>query len=154
MLQRGFSLVELLVVIILLGIISIVVISRVDNSDFDASVAAQDLVEAIRYAQHRSMNASGNTRFEITISNTGFVVTQGGNSITNPVTGTSPYTDDSWAAKGISTNTSTTIVFNARGIPLDNLNNELGASLVIQVSKGTESSTVRLEELTGYAHKI
>ena len=153
MLQRGFSLIELLLVIILLGIISIVVFSRVDNSNFDASVAAQDLVEAIRYAQHRSMNASGNTYFEIAISNSGYAVTQGGNVIANPTTGTSPYTDDGWATKGITTNASVTVVFNSRGIPYVS-GSELAAALVIQVFKGAESSTVRLEELTGYAHRI
>ena len=153
--QSGFSLIELIVVIVLLGIISISVIARIDATSFDADVAAQDLVEAIRYAQHRSMNASGNNYFQVQITGAGFEVTQNGTPIINPTTGTAPYTDNDWAGQGITSDTATIIFFNSRGVPFDlATGTELAAPVTIQVSYSGQSGGLRLEHLTGYAHRL
>jgi MSHA pilin protein MshC len=149
---RGFTLVELVLTIIVVGIVAVYAAPRMAPSPFDAQAAAQELVEAIRYAQSMSMNSSGANPYRITITTAGYSVSQNGAPVVNPLTGSAPYTDDNWAGKGIGTNTSTTVFFNSRGRPFDQgSGNPLGANLLIQVSAGSASANVRLEQLTGYA---
>lgn len=151
--SRGFTLVELVLTIIIVGIIAVYAAPRMNPQSFDAQVAAQELVEAIRYTQTMSMNNSGAAAYQITISNSGYRVTQNGVDIVNPLTGTAFYTDSGWAGKGISTNGNTTVSFNSRGRPFD-AGGPLTTNPGIQVSAGGTSVTVQLEQLTGYARVL
>ena len=150
--ERGFTLMEMIVVMVLLGILSVYVASRLGNEGLAVNAAAQELVEAIRYAQQRSMSDTGAARFAIAIGAGGFRVTQGSADVVNPMTGATPYTDDGWAGKGISTNASITLEFDGRGEPL---NRATGASpgvvTVILTETGGDTATVVLQPVTGYA---
>jgi len=140
--QRGFTLMELIMVIIIMGALSAVAYSRLNTDHFDVVAAAGELVQAIRFAQDKSMSHSGGSNYQVSISGTGYQVTRAGSPVVNPVTGSSPYTE-SWS--GIAIDTSTTIVFDAYGDP------GLGAPLTITLSKGADSATVTVEDVTGFA---
>jgi len=59
--QLGFTIVELVIVILLVGILAINVGTRFfSNSSFANRNVADELVEAIRYAQHIAMSRGGN----------------------------------------------------------------------------------------------
>lgn len=140
--QSGFTLIELIMVIVIMGALSAVAISKFNRSAFDVVAASGELVQAIRYAQDKSMSHSGATNFQIAITSTGYTVSQGGASITHPVDGSAAYTK-TWT--DIALDTTATIIFDAYGSPVG-----LGAPLTITLSKGSDSDTVTVENVTGF----
>lgn len=58
--QRGFTLIELVMVIVILGILSAVVYERWPTG-MEEAAAAKELKRAIRYAQHKAMTRQFNT---------------------------------------------------------------------------------------------
>jgi MSHA pilin protein MshC len=151
--SRGFTLAELVLTIIIVGIIAVYAAPRMNPQSFDARIAAQELVEAIRYAQTMSMNNSGADPFRINIAGNGYSVTQNGTPVTSPLTG-APYTDDDWSGQGIGTDTTMSIFFNSRGRPYVAVDTPLTSNPVIQVTAGGNTINVRLEQLTGYARVL
>jgi prepilin-type N-terminal cleavage/methylation domain-containing protein len=139
--QAGFTLVELIMVIVIMGALSAVAINKFNRNTFDVAAAAGELVQAIRYAQDKSMSHSGATNYQIDINGTGYTVTQGGADITHPVDGSLGYSR-SWA--DITLDTTATIIFDAYGNP------GMGAPMTITLSKGTDSDSVTVEDVTGF----
>lgn len=140
--QSGFTLIELIMVIVIMGALAVVAFSKFSRDSFDVVAASGELVQAIRYAQEKSMSNSGATNYNIKITNTGYAVEQGSSSIPSPVDGSAGYTN-SWS--GIALDTTTTISFDAYGNP------GLAAPLTITLSKGTGSDSVTVENVTGFA---
>lgn len=139
--QQGFTLIELIMVIVIMGALSAVAISKFNRNAFDVVAASGELVQAIRYAQDKSMSHSGATNYQIAITGTGYTVTQGGSAIVHPVDGTVGYSK-TWTDMAL--DTTTTITFDAYGNP------GLGAPLTITLSKGADSDTVTVENVTGF----
>jgi len=129
-------------VIVIMGALSAVAFSRMNNNYFEVAAAAGELVQAIRFTQGKSMSHSGAANYQIAISTSGYEITQAGVPVVNPMTGTSPFTQ-SWS--GVSLDTTTTIVFNAYGDP------GLAAPLSITVSNGADNIAVTVENITGFA---
>ncbi len=140
--QAGFTLVEVVMVMIIIGALSVIAVSKYNRDAFDVAAAAGELVQAIRYAQDKSMTHSGATNYQIEISASGYSVTQGGTAIVHPVTGAAGYSR-TWSDIGFSP--TATIVFDAYGDP------GLATPLSITVSKGADSDTVTVEDVTGFA---
>jgi hypothetical protein len=128
-------------VIVIMGALSAVAISKFNRNAFDVVAASGELVQAIRYAQNKSMTHSGATNYQVAITGTGYTVTQGGVAINHPVDGTLGY-NRTWT--DIALDTTTTLTFNSYGDP------GLGAPLTITLSKGTDSDVVTVENVTGF----
>ncbi|MBL1276585.1 MAG: type II secretion system protein [Ectothiorhodospiraceae bacterium] len=139
--QSGFTLIELVMVIVIMGVLSVFAVSKFNRNAFDVVAASGELVQAIRYAQDKSMSHSGAVNYQIDITGTGYTVTQGGVDIVHPIDGTLGYTK-TWT--DITLDTSATIIFNAYGDP------GLGSPVTITLSKGSNSDSVTVEDVTGF----
>lgn len=154
---RGFTLVELVMVIVLLGILAVVAAPRLGNlASYELTRVSHDLIEAVRYAQQQSMIHSGADPFQIAISGGGYSVTQNGTAITNPLSGAAGYSADGAEWSGVSVTGSETISFDSAGKPAclsTPCSEPTDSSVVISLNKGGDSRSITIEKFTGYAHQ-
>jgi prepilin-type N-terminal cleavage/methylation domain-containing protein len=140
--QSGFTLVELIMVLVIMGALSAVAMSKFNRNSFDVAAAAGELVQAIRYAQDKSMSHSGAADYRVVITGSGYTVDQGvATPVTHPITGAANYTR-TWA--DITLDTTVTISFDSYGDP------GLGAPVTITLSKGSDNDGVTVEDVTGF----
>lgn len=146
--QTGFTLIELIMVIVIMGALSAVVLTSMDKDIFEAEAAAGELIQAIRYAQEKSMTNTGAAKFQIVVSATDFRVTQAGADIPHPADGAASF-QASWS--GVSISPTGTIIFDGYGEP--SLSGGLSFSSnqqVINLTVGTDTRSITLERVTGF----
>jgi len=133
--HRGFTLVELIAVIIILGILSVVVIPRfIDRGNVSPGSAQAQVIAAARHAQQLAMNNGGNVQLTITPSNQ-LTITHSGSS--------SPESFQLPNDVNIAINGSNPVSYNALG-------DTVGGQVDIDITNGI-TRCVRIE-ITGYAH--
>lgn len=137
--QRGFSLVELITVIIVLGIISVVAFARFDNADTAAVQTGRDQVlNAFFVAQQLAMARSPDDSVQVRLDATSVNITENDASLSRsgvsyPVT----------LPQGVSITSGTGVY------AFDKLGRTTPA--VIALSRGGTSASITLEA-SGYAH--
>lgn len=131
----GFTLVELIAVIIILGILSVMVVSRyIDRGSVTPGSAQAQVVSAARHAQQLAMNNGGNVLFTTDNSAKQVVITHGGSG--SPMTISLPGD----------------INITAVNVSYDALGNALGGPfpLTLNITNGITRQVCI--ESTGYAH--
>jgi prepilin-type N-terminal cleavage/methylation domain-containing protein len=160
--RNGFTLIEVIAVLIILGILAAVVFSR--NTDMEASLYSETEVikSHIRYAQTQAMNkmdistVSTALRWGIKCDGNSYWLFEG----TAPDSQIRVLPDNaagstnklSLATKKVGLS-SFTVFFDGRGVPYDASNNLLTASPTITVTpqgKSSPSKTITITPLTGY----
>lgn len=117
----GFSLIELLVVILLLGILSVFAVGRLfDQNQFAARGFFDDTVNAVRFAQKLAVSSGCDVR--VSLSSTGYVLNQRQDTCTtgtftqavpNPANRGNSYQNDKAAGLSVP---AVNITFDARGL--------------------------------------
>ncbi len=164
--SRGFTLIELVMVIIVIGIIAVYAAPGFNLDNYDVTEAASEVVEAIRYTQTLSMEHSGfdsdgdtnNDFYCFQIVGNSYTVSLIDNNsnplaaVADPVTGAAAYTQ-SWAG-GITLAPSVNdICFTSRGEPVDTNNTALAANVTITVTSGGSNAAITVERLTGFTYR-
>ena len=138
--QRGFTLIELVLVMVILGTVAMMASSRFVGSDSFASMAAQDqLISAARYAQQIALVRGPTVNTELVTTATNYQIEVDNNPIVLPSGNLTETFPDG------STVTAATILYTSLGdVPAG------PATLTITVP-GEANRTVTIET-TGYAH--
>ena len=139
--EGGFTLIELIMVIVIMGALAAIVIPKFNRSPYDVEAAAGELVQAIRYAQGKSMTEVDANKYQIVITTSGYTISKNGVDITHPVTQAASYSK-TWS--DISISSAATIVFDGYGEPTS------GAPASFTLSKGASSKTVTVQAVTGF----
>lgn len=146
--QRGFTLIEMIAVMVIMATLAVVALGSFNPNDYALSAARDELVGALRYAQSMSLSHTGATHYEVTLTTTGYGVTQGGVAIAHPVTGAGAY-NSSWS--NVTLGSGGTVSFDGYGEPA--LAGGLawsGNQLAVTVGVGDVSDTLLIERITGF----
>ncbi len=143
----GFTLVELVIVIVLLGILSVYAAARF-SPDFTARQAAEELVQALRHTQETALDNTGGPGRTLRIDADGIVFVN------------LPAGPADWAMLkpgpelAVTLAPTGTVTFDGRGRPScgGGLNCSAGPA-VINVTAGGDTETVTVEAVTGFAHR-
>lgn len=154
--QQGFTLGELVIVMVLVGILAVVAIPRLFNKDEFAARGARDFVSSsLRYAQksaiamRRNVCVSvGTTSLAVTHANAAGGTQACAGTLLNPATGAA--FDSQPYEQGASVAAATTIVFDALGRPLSASFSPLTTTQSITVNG--YATPVTIEPETGYVH--
>ena len=147
--EAGFTLVELVGVLVLVGLLSVTAISRWDNSTISLSAQAEQIAGDIRYTQMISMTQG--QRFRINFSSNRYWISNIDDSIqiTHPATNSS----DVFLNTGITLNSSNSyLVFNGNGVPYSTASlpgTTLNSNATITLTAGSETRSVEVRPETG-----
>ena len=153
----GFTLVELIVVILLVGILSVAAIPRFFSDDgFKARGVADEITTSIRHAQRLSMTRGVQHRIDVAPTYYYVCKSNGNNCAINGTDVRHPNGQDNYligANKGLPANLITSTIhveFNTLGQPVDAAGDLIPNDTDIVI----EPFTIRIEEETGYAHLL
>ena len=150
---QGFTLVELVSVLLLVAILSVVAIDQWQGSGINLSAQADQLVNDIRYTQFLAMNRG--QRYRINFAADHYWITDAGGTVTYPfpVNGASQVTLNS----GITLSTTNSfLVFDGNGAPYITATSPgtaLSSNAVITLSADGMTSTLTVSPETGYVVK-
>lgn len=138
----GFTLMEVIVVIILLGILAVAAVVRFGGTDAEDVAAAETLKAHLRYAQIRAMGDVVYWGIEIETSNK-YVLIRDSDNVPNLPGESEPYLDD------IPVNISPLVTFRfspGRGQPIDA--NKIVLTTIPDITVGSQTITITPE--TGF----
>lgn len=157
--ERGFSLIELIMVIVMLGVLSVYVAPRlVGNQDFYAQGLHDETMAYLRYAQKTAIAQRRTVCVSFTANSlTLSAATAAGSAdcatAASPFSGPKGEAPPTVTAKGSVTYTATpaALHFNGLGQPTSSAGAVLAAPRTLQVNGVSKSITV--EAATGYVHE-
>lgn len=150
--NHGFTWVELIVVIVILGIISAFVVSGMMSSDTELAARSEVLKTHLRYAQSRSMNS--NTVWYIKFSSNTYSLYKDGEADSKPLPGSDSLTVTLPSMMSIAYDYagSDIVSFDGRGKPCTDSGAQTaqGTSRSLTITSGSDSRTITITKNTGF----
>ena len=148
--QHGFTMIEMVMVLIVLAIVTTVIAYRPTTDSNDLFAQAEILKSHLRYAQIKAMNDTFPWGIHISNAGSSYVLYKNNATATNdilpgeaPGISPAPQTHTFKGGVTVTSGVGTTINFNDWGFP--------GAStLIITLFDGTTTSTITITRNTGY----
>lgn len=151
--SSGFSTIELVTVILIVGILAFVAVPDFVHTKIIAEYEARRVLNDIRYTQALSMATGQRYRWVRTSSTTYQITNQSGTPVTMP-DGSTTASLSGGSTFGTLTNLpSNLIAFDSMGVPYTNTaipGTPLGATATIPITGDTNTATVSITQSTGY----
>ena len=146
---RGFTLIELILVLLIVSILSTYAIIRFPGDGINLSAQADQIVADIRHTQSLAINRG--QRYRINFSSDRYWISNIDNttSYIHPASGTATIFLDTGIAL---TTTHSFLVFGGEGVPYTNAltpGTALAADAVVTLSESSETRTIRISPETG-----
>lgn len=142
--QTGFTLLELVAVLLLLGILSTSLFLRWSPGASTLSAQAEQLARTLRHAQSLALAQGRSLRFAVQ-SATAYAITDGAATITDPQGAVQAYT----LANGV-TLAGNNLDFDSLGRPIDAANNLIATAQSWTLSAAGATANVSASPLTGF----
>ena len=150
--QKGFTLLELVITIIILGALAVFTFSSWTGSTINLGGQTQQLANDIRYAQSLAMTKGQRYRWIKTSSNTYQIQNSSGTAITL-ATGSTTVTLNSGISFGALSNLPNSLVnFDGAGVPYTDTGSPgtaLSSTASIPLTSGSDTTTVTVTSSTG-----
>lgn len=149
--QRGFTMIEIVVVLIILVIMSPFVITRV-TADTNSLIAQAEVLKShLRYAQIKAMNDTVPWGIRFSSSST-YILYRNNAQAASQLPGENGQTHTLPAAVTVTSGVGTTINFNDWGTPVNTGSPPvpMAATQTITLSQGAATSSITITKNTGY----
>lgn len=154
--DRGFTMIEMVMVLIVMAIVGAVIVSRGTMSDNELMAQTEIFKSHLRHAQIKAMNET-TVLWGIHIPGAGSYILYRNNAVAtdmlpgeNPGASPAPQTHTLPATVTITGGTGTTYNFNEWGKPVNAADNEITSNQTITLTQGTQTSTITITRNTGY----
>ncbi|MEW5757266.1 MAG: GspH/FimT family pseudopilin, partial [Pseudomonadota bacterium] len=144
--QCGFTLVELVTVLLIVSVISVTAVVSWPGEGISLSAQADQLLGDIRYAQSLAMHRGQRYRINFAGDRYWLSDESGSTVYAHPVVGST----NVMLGSGISlSSTNGSLIFNTAGVPYSSTSTPLATIAVLTLSAGGESVSVRVSPGTG-----
>jgi len=140
---KGFTLTELIIVIVIVGILSVFIIPKIEISPFKESADVNTLYSNLRYAQHKSMVTGDNWRVKIISSQNEYIIDNDSND--NNVLPSIPAQDNPVKVNTNIAGSLNEFYFDFLGEPVDSAGDKIASEIIITI----DTKNIVLEPYSG-----
>lgn len=148
--QQGFTLIELVCVIIILSILNVGIFISWPRTQINVGAQAQQIANDIRFTQSLSMTKGQEYRWVITSSNTYQILNSSGAAVLNPMGSTTTTLNNDLSFGTLTNLPQSMLVFNEDGTPYtDTSGTALSTTASIPITGGGNTATISVTPQTG-----